>query len=438
MHESLDDLFPNFIDPRDAYLDDDGAYWPPLAAGGRSAALAAPDLAGLRDECRRLAATNEFAINGHENRISYVVGAGHSYHVTPRAGQSPPAGLTAAVERLIERFCEQNRWHARQQEVVRRLDRDGEALLRTFVDRQGDTLVRFVEPEDVAAPSERLLDPDASIGVQTSPGDVEGVVGYWIGGRLVPAGEVQHRKANVDANVKRGVPLFAPVRKNLRRAEKLLRNMSALAEVQSAIALIRRHPHATRAGVERFVADNTAGAGPDAMGRTRRLAMYGPGTILDAPAGLEYDFPAAAVDAASYVAILQAELRAIAARLLMPEFMLSSDASNANYASTMVAEGPAVRMFQRLQAAMIEEDRALLWRVVENAVQAGRLPAAARRLVDIQIVAPTLELRDPLKAAHADRIAYDHGVLSLQTWSQRLGLDYEQEQKNRREAMNDE
>ena len=39
--------------------------------------------------------------------------------------------------------------------------------------------------------------------------------------------------------------------------------------------------------------------------------------------------------------MLQAELRAIAARLVMPEFMLTSDASNANYASTMVAEGPA-------------------------------------------------------------------------------------------------
>ena len=41
--------------------------------------------------------------------------------------------------------------------------------------------------------------------------------------------------------------------------------------------------------------------------------------------------------------VLQAELRAIASRLVMPEFMLTSDASNANYASTMVAEGPAVQ-----------------------------------------------------------------------------------------------
>jgi hypothetical protein len=29
-----------------------------------------------------------------------------------------------------------------------------------------------------------------------------------------------------------------------------------------------------------------------------------------------------------------------------------------------------------------------------------------------------------------DRIAHAHGVLSPQTWSQRLGMDYDQEQKN--------
>jgi len=45
----------------------------------------------------------------------------------------------------------------------------------------------------------------------------------------------------VDGNVRRGLPLFLPVEKNLRRAEKLLRNMSAVAAIQSAIALIRKH-----------------------------------------------------------------------------------------------------------------------------------------------------------------------------------------------------
>jgi hypothetical protein len=96
----------------------------------------------------------------------------------------------------------------------------------------------------------------------------------------------------------------------------------------------------------------------------------------------------------------------------------------------MVAEGPAMKMFERLQASTIEQDRAVMWRVVDNAVAAGRLPHNVRHLVEIQIVPPSLHVRDPLRQAQVDRIAFDSGILSPQTWSQHLGLDYDQEQKN--------
>jgi hypothetical protein len=35
-----------------------------------------------------------------------------------------------------------------------------------------------------------------------------------------------------------------------------------------------------------------------------------------------------------------------------------------------------------------------------------------------------------LREAQVDRIAHAHGILSPQSWSQHLGLDYDQEQKN--------
>ncbi|HYO25878.1 MAG TPA: hypothetical protein VEQ85_13125, partial [Lacipirellulaceae bacterium] len=152
---------------------------------------------------------------------------------------------------------------------------------------------------------------------------------------------------------------------------------------------------------------------------------------LDAPAGLEYDFPAAGVNASAFVTVLQAELRAIAARLVMPEFMFTSDASNANYSSTLVAEGPAVKMFERLQATMKHDDCQVMWRVIANAVAAGRLPADVRRRVELQVSLPSLHVRDQLREVQIERIAFEHGILSAQTWSQRLGLDYDQEQKNR-------
>src|SRR4029077_6832214 len=162
-------------------------------------------------------------------------------------------------------------------------------------------------------------------------------------------------------------------------------------EIQSAIALIRKHHRASRSAVEQFAAASAdARVTNSATGQTTNIKRSGPGTTLDAHADVDYDFPAAAIEAGSFIAVLQAELRAIASRLVMPEFMLTSDASNANYASTMVAEGPAVRLCARLQAQQIEDDLAVMWRVVDNAIAVGHLPAEARTLVEITAVAPSL------------------------------------------------
>ncbi len=432
--EAFDALWDLFVDPREAYLDDAGTMWNTLSVGGHAGPrVSVPfateqDLTEIRNQVRHLVNTNEFAINGIENRVSYLVGTGHVYRVCVRKGVEAPAELEAEVQAVIDEFLQVNRWQARQQEIVRRLDRDGEVFLRLFVDAEGITRVRFVEPDQVATPRELRHVSEASFGIHTERHDVESVLGYYIDEEPVAADAIQHRKANVDANVKRGLPLYYPVRKNLRRIEKLLRNMSVVAEIQSAIALIRKHRGASRSGVEQFVADQSQAS--TIGGRTRYLSQYAPGTILDAPSGMDYDFPASGIDASNFVAVLQAELRAVASRLVMPEFMFTSDASNANYASTLVAEGPAVKMFERLQGNLKNEDREILWRVIANAVEAGRLPLEVHKWVDIQITPPSLEVRNTLQLAQVEKIAYEKGILSPQTWSLKLGLDYDQEQKN--------
>lgn len=436
LREACDELWANFVDPGEPFCDD-GLLWqqigPASMSGlpGRPAAPSEPELLWIRAECRALAQRNEFAINGHENRISYVVGPGHSYRVSVRKHEAAPPGLAAAAQRIVEQFIRDNHWHRRQQEIVLRTDRDGEAFLRFFLAADGSTRVRFIEPGQIATPPQMAGDPSASFGIRTEPYDVETPLAYYVDGETVPAADIQHRKANVDGNVKRGLPLFYPVRKNLRRAEKLLRNMSVVAEIQSAIALIRKHRSASRTATQQFLgrqADATVTS--TLTGRSVVYQRYAPGTILDTSADVDYDFPAAALDASSYVAVLQAELRAIASRLVMPEFMFSSDASNANYASTMVAEGPAVRMFQRLQAQQVEADLVVMWRVLENACHAGLLPAEALDVLDVQAVPPSLTVREPLAEAQTLELQARNGILSPQTWSQLSGLDYDQEQAN--------
>ncbi len=418
--EALKELYSNYVSPDEPYFDND-ERWTVLADTNNSSPIEREeDLDAVRGVCRQLSLYNEFAVNALENRINFLVGCGHQYTITARKHSNPSSELIEQVELWLDEFLEINHWHRRQQEIVRRMDRDGEVFIRLFPDSNGQTRLRFVDPERVRTPDNLENTATERLGISFDPFDAETVHGYWIDNQYVPYAQVQHRKSNVDAIVPRGLPLFFPVRKNLLRAEKLLRNMSVVAEIQSAIAIIRRHQSTTASAVDRFINDkpenNSPGFGPS-------VNRYGPGTILDASSTIDYQFPVSAIDAGRYVIVLQAELRAIAARLVMPEFMLTSDASNANYSSTMVAEGPAVRMFQRLQHELSCEDITLFQRAIRNAIQAGRLPEQTLQQIEIHAVAPNLAVRDRLRETQADKILLDAGVMSKKSMAIRNNLD---------------
>ena len=423
------------IDPEDRLKGPDGKPWLEVGGGQTHAAdFTDDDLKAARTDGRALAKNNEFAICGAENRISYVVGTGHQYDPEPIQG-TPLAKLAEEdaekareqmqpIRDVLERFCKANKWHRRQQETMRRYDRDGETILRLFR-HEGTIKVRYVEPGQLFTPEGKADDPNVKFGVETDPQDVETVRAYWIDGQAVDPSEIQHRKANVDCNVRRGWPTFEPVKKNLRRAEKLLRNMGAVSAIQAAIAMLRKRPGTNKTTAQQLIEDNAdASVYNSRTGKTTRYTQYGPGAILDVPAGVDYEFPSQAIDAARFVQVLQAELRGVAARLCMPEFMLTADASNANYSSTMVAEGPAVKMFERLQAEMIEDDLEIIDRALDVAVEEGALDEGLRSQVKIVAQAPTLVTRDTDKETDATvKATGGKQVMSLHTARRKLNLD---------------
>jgi capsid protein len=399
----------------------------------------------LRDYSRWLAAFNVFALNALENRVSYVVGKGFGYQAVPTNG--PASDYTAGdrdlckkAQRVIDRFLERTDWGELEQEVMRRADRDGEAFLRFFHTGGGRCTVRTVEPEHVRSPGDQSA--HLSFGVETPEHDVQDAHAFWIveepsvswSPSRVPAGEVVHIRFNVDRTAKRGYPTLVPVRKNLLRADKLLQNMSTLAQVQATFALIRKHKQYSASAVSAWQQGQADLAVSDPLGgSTRYLQRYLPGTILDVPEQTDYEFPAARVPADSLVAVLQAELRAVAARLVLPEYMLTSNAENANYASTLVAEAPAVKHFERLQRQL---SRAFgdgryggprrcgaLWRVLECAVRWGDLPREVLRRVALHVEPPSPVARDKDKETTRAQTLNRAGVLSKATWAKWEGLD---------------
>jgi hypothetical protein len=428
--ESIFSYYDQYVDPMDALRDDDtGELWQEIGQVAGNAVLPMEQLDAIRDECRALALVNEFAINGHENRISYIVGSGHGYTVAPKQGIEISEDRLQGAQDIIDEFVDEADWRTRQQEIVRRKDRDGEAFLRFFPTQEG-FYIRFVEPEDVKTPNIHGNDPNESQGIRTAPGDVETVRGYWINGEVARPSEIQHRKLGVDFNVKRGLPLYYSVRKNLKRAEKLLRNMSTVAGVQAAIAMIRKHMAGTKTSIEDMVTSTAdASITSQKTGTTSYHRQYPAGTVLDVLQGTEYDFPSHAIDAGRFVTILQAELRAVASRLVMPEFMLTSDASNANYASTMVAEGPAVKMFTRMQWEMIEDDRQVMNRVLDAAVDRGRLDLEIRAQIELDVQPPTIAVRDREKEVAADVRLVEARIMSKRTAMLKNDLDPDVEEE---------
>ena len=110
LSEAFDALWDDFVDPREAFTDMDGQWWSAVgsvngtAPGIGTHAITEQQLRELRNQCRGLAMANEFAINGHENRISYIVGPGHSYRATVCKGMEAEPELALAVQKVLERF----------------------------------------------------------------------------------------------------------------------------------------------------------------------------------------------------------------------------------------------------------------------------------------------------------------------------------------------
>ena len=131
------------------------------------------------------------------------------------------------------------------------------------------------------------------------------------------------------------------------------------------------------------------------------------------------------------MAAIQAELRACAAALAMPEYMLSGDASNANFSSTMVAEGPAVKTFEEMQADLIEADVEIMERQLQVAAKAGLISGAGEddvlEKVKVEAEPPIIKSENRLQEAQADQILVQAQVMSKETLAARHGLAYADE-----------
>ncbi len=392
---------------------------------GRDAGLSVDALSrrDARNRARQLVAHNPHARNILRLLEAYVAGPGLKLLHQPRHSAAVDDGpLLAQADRLWQDFLTVNQTHYSFREHARRSWRDGECFLRKFSTGTWPPDVRFVDPERIGS------DPSAgepTDGIVTATHDVETPLAYLLldpeSGRVrerVPAAEMLHTRVGADSNQKRGLTIFTPVLDVLDCYDQWMKTELTARKLQSSIVLWRK-VHGSPQQTAALADAAAAGVGP---GGERRERLR-PGTILTTNHSTEIQFLQPHTNFGDAVPLGRMLLLATAAGAGLPEFMLTSDASNANYASTMIAEGPAVKLFQSEQAFFAAEFTRLWQWIMADGVAAGVLPADLFERIVPEWTFPQLINRDRPRERMADVRLVETGILSRAEVARRDGAD---------------
>ncbi|WP_437187847.1 phage portal protein [Planctomicrobium sp. SH668] len=439
----------------------------------------------LRAEARMVCQAVTMSHNILDNLENYVVGQGFDYTVQ---STSEVAGadkyLVDAVQRDLDRICRDNSFNAvdvgdgisdfgsLESQIHNRTRRDGEDFIAIFSPKKGEIDLRLVNAEHIVDPvgMEQQIEKQLGhrfaqswkYGVHTAAHDIQKALGYfvqwdasgletqyypateWLVATQVRSGLMHHIKRNVDVRVKRGLSDFFPVGRALHEDAKLTRNTVVGAQIQAAIAWIEQYVD-ENISKDKVLTEVNGSASPRQMNNVSPVnpdvvpkRKTGPGTVLVIPKGKEYKAgPMGAERNAGFSIVSRLSAQRIGIRWNMPEYMISGDASNGNYSSTEVAEGPFGKSRIKDQAFYGGHYRLILWKALTILAAQGYYAkygvttrAELRNRLKIVVNAPEVFSRDKLATAQANKILNDKGILSRRTWQAQADLDPDEETLN--------
>jgi len=405
--------------------------WLPLSLAGtnRYYNYTLQELQGLVNTCRKVVDTNEIAKNVQTHYKNYVVGKHISIDVVLADIGDNPADIAKSkvdgqVKKMLENwkiFTTANKFDKRCRNWITRAHRDGECIQRIF---SGPIpIIRFIDPLYIRSPSAEIpygikfVAKDAET-PETFFYQPEGATNF----EAIKALEIFYDQRNVDIGAPRGIPTFWPCLSNLRRLEKILVNSSVLAAVQAAITMVRKHKTSTAAKVSAMVAKSgdgiartDANSGRPVVGRRLR-----PGTILDAPDSIEYEFPSHGINAAAFITIAEHELSHIAANFTLPrEWLLANEPPE-----PLTPGSPTVANFQTEQEIMFEDIETIFW-VVQGMMGVNAEVNMVK--YDLLFNGKRLAVGKALDEARVDEILQRVGAQSPQTTASKHGNNWAQE-----------
>ena len=449
LRESFGGQADQFYSFMDRYWSN-GKFWGPIDAlpmfGGTSNKSNGKDTYGgfyteqdlrfQRDAARILFAREPVAkaIEGHMN--AFVIGKGMSYKICPKKDfqEGYDEAQLRKYQQYFDEWMDEAKWPEREQECYSCKVVDGEFFLWVRVNK-GKIVVRRLEPEHIQNPPGKSYVDGWYLGVKVDLKDVETPIAYgykpdYVPWQEIPASQIIHFKANVTRNVARGISDFYPITDDLNSIAQLSDNLREGAAAQAEIAYMCSVKNATPAAIQSF-ADDLADRSRQNMttGKTELVKGQKSGKVVVGSDNMEYKtMPQGATE--GYIAALQAALRQVGNRFCMPEYMISADASNANYASTQMAGTPFVRKVEIEQNLLKRPFKQLMMMVFDQAVASGVIPTSERAKLDIEIECGSPVIEDEYQQAQMFDIMRRNGTISPQKWCMAKGIDYDEVQRD--------
>ena len=411
--------------------------------------------------------------NAKNNRAYYIADTGHVYTVKPKSegDQEPPTPEAKAASRRVQaaltKWMDHVGWSLRQAEVSKRLDETGECFDLLFYDDGGHLELNFVEPgdldEDAKSDFNDAEDTDKpftdDLGVRRTNNilyrpvayfvDNDTATGQWIGdldyysrpangadgaGIANYTAETdslrslcQRRRRNVTSGDPRGLHLYYPCRRELRWAKVLLGNVMRVSGFQAAFGAIRTILNGgTRDAAAEWLASQQGGTKSSG---SETYNMDAPG-VVTVPATIKYEFPETGAGATNHIEVLVQLLRACASGMMLPEFMLTANVSEGNFASTLVSEGPFHKGMKYEQSLMVAEDMRIIWQALKWGALTGALDISLADLEQVTIEAkpPRVQTRNRKEDFEIGLDLWKNGRISGKTLNKQEGYEYEEEQ----------
>jgi hypothetical protein len=421
--------------------DDDEGDWKALASDKSHYTEA--ELSDMRTQAGNMIYNNPLAKGLIKSVLNFVVG---------KSMKLIALDENPEVQAYWDKFARVNDFDRRAKEFVKRTLRDGEQFSRFFEpsDPAEDVLkMRFIDANEIED-----INKDHSYGIETDPDDVEKVLNYYRRYKddngverteAIPGDEVMHTKIGVDSNVKRGVSYLVPVAEYITKYKGWLDDRITLNKIRTMFNLIGEVQGAGTPAEAKGKFEDVTNSSASTTDPNKKLPKSG--SVLMTK-GINWKFEGLNINAGDTKDDGRSILLMIAAGTNLPEYMVTGDASNASYSSTMIAESPGVKEFEDWQDFFGAEFQKIYRRVINYGIAQGVIPEKSKKTMHefdketatekitecnidtsraCQVIFPVLIHREIDKETSALQIQRQNGWVSDRTASSTLGYDYDDE-----------